>query len=168
MTVSNHVQDLTHLKGHESISFDDDDYGGIIPSHDDPLAFFGSGCDDGGGNGGGSSSSGGDGGGGDGGSDCNNGCGYGEEDLRARPEKFINLEDYKHSRDDSGVKVDLNNFEKDFQRDFQRRFKEKRKWEKFDNYTTPLNASRRRVLKEVFQASFVNVAKPPPLKKNGR
>ncbi|XP_061364523.1 uncharacterized protein LOC133307959 [Gastrolobium bilobum] len=40
-------------------------------------------------------------------------------------------------------------------------------WDKFDNYT-PLNTSRRRILKEVFQTGYVRVAKPPPLKKGGQ
>ncbi|XP_061368834.1 uncharacterized protein LOC133311760 [Gastrolobium bilobum] len=89
------------------------------------------------------------------------------EEQRARSEKFINLEDYKRSQDTSGTKSELDHFEKDVQKNFQRRFHEKRKWEKFDNYTH-LNTSRRRILKEVFQTSYMRVAKPPPLKKGGQ
>ncbi|XP_061367567.1 uncharacterized protein LOC133310620 [Gastrolobium bilobum] len=84
------------------------------------------------------------------------------EELRARSEKFINLEDYKRSREISNTRANTDNFERDIQKSFQRKFREKRKWGKYDNYT-PLNTSQRRILKEVFQTGYVRVNRPPPM-----
>ncbi|XP_061351914.1 uncharacterized protein LOC133296884, partial [Gastrolobium bilobum] len=63
------------------------------------------------------------------------------EELRVRSVKIFNLEDYNRSREISNIKADKNNFERDTQKNVQRKFCEKRKWERYDNYT-PLNTSR--------------------------